>query len=211
RQGALCWGPALESVANSPFQWNETVGELLKYGLVRRSREHQALAMHRLVQTVLKHTIQAVERVFPDGIEPANWPTCKRLLSHAQACAALIEEHDLRSQEAANLLHRMANYLSEHAWYNEAEPLFQRALRIWEQLLGPEHPNVAYPLNDLATLYVEQGKYRQAEPLYQRALRIREQRLGPEHPLTQRVRRDYASFLRVMGREVEARKLEEGS
>jgi tetratricopeptide (TPR) repeat protein len=191
RQGAHSWGPALESVAASPFQWNETISELLKYGLIRRSREHQALSLHRLVQTVLKdamdeptrqqwveHTVQAVERVFPGGTDPANWPTCKRLLPHAQTC---IEEHDLRSQEGANLLHRMANYLSEHASYSEAEPLLQRALRIWEQQLGPEHPNMAYPLNDLATLYVEQGKYGQAEPLLQRALRIWEQQLGPEH------------------------------
>jgi len=49
RQGSHCWGPALESVAALPFQWNETIGELLKYALVRRSREHQALSMHRLV------------------------------------------------------------------------------------------------------------------------------------------------------------------
>jgi tetratricopeptide (TPR) repeat protein len=263
RQGAHSWGPALESVAASPFQWNEMIGELLKYGLVRRSREHQALSLHRLVQTVLKdamdeptrqqwveHTVQTVERVFPGGTEPANWPTCQRLLPHAQTC---IEEHDLNSQEGANLLHRMANYLSEHASYSEAEPLLQRALGIWEQQLGPEHPNMAYPLNDLAILYVEQGKYGQAEPLlqralhiweqqlgpehlevayplnslanlyyyqgkyeqaellYQRALCIREQRLGPEHPFTQMARRNYASLLRVMGREVEARKLEESS
>ena len=51
-----------------------------------------------------------------------------------------------------------------------------------EQALGPDHPDVAYPLNNLAILYKEQGKYAEAEPLYQRALRIREQTLGPDHP-----------------------------
>jgi len=33
--------------------------------------------------------------------------------------------------------------LSEHACYKEAEPLYQRALAIREQSLGPEHPEVA--------------------------------------------------------------------
>jgi tetratricopeptide (TPR) repeat protein len=38
--------------------------------------------------------------------------------------------------------------------------------------LGPEHPDVAQSLNNLALLYGAQGKYSQAEPLYKRALAI---------------------------------------
>src|SRR5579859_5664855 len=55
-------------------------------------------------------------------------------------------------------------------------------LRIWEQQLGPEHPNMAASLNGLATLYWQQGKSAEAEPLSQGALHIFEQQLGPEHP-----------------------------
>ncbi len=36
--------------------------------------------------------------------------------------------------------------------YAEAEPLYQRALAIWEKALGPEHPNVATSVNNLADL-----------------------------------------------------------
>jgi hypothetical protein len=43
------------------------------------------------------------------------------------------------------------------------------------------------------------------------ALAIREQQLGPKHPHTQKAEKDYASLLRVMGREEEARKLEKDS
>ncbi len=67
-------------------------------------------------------------------------------------------------------LTNLANLYTEQGKYAEAEPLYQRALRIWEQALGPDHPQVAYPLNGLANLYKEQGKYAEAEPLYQRAL-----------------------------------------
>lgn len=48
--------------------------------------------------------------------------------------------------------------------------------------LGPDHPNVAFVLNDLALLRIAQGRYSEAEPLYLRALAIREKALGPEHP-----------------------------
>ena len=48
--------------------------------------------------------------------------------------------------------------------------------------LGPDHPNVATSLNNLAELYRNQGKYAEAEPLYKRSLAIREKALGPDHP-----------------------------
>ena len=58
--------------------------------------------------------------------------------------------------------------------YDEAEPLYQRALAIREKALGPDHPDVAESLNNLAELYSNQGKYAEAEPLYKRALAIDE-------------------------------------
>jgi CHAT domain-containing protein len=67
--------------------------------------------------------------------------------------------------------------------YSQAEPLYQRALAIYEKRLGKEHFLVAYSLGNLATLYVELGNDSQAEPLIQRALAIREKVLGKEHPL----------------------------
>ena len=56
--------------------------------------------------------------------------------------------------------------------YAKAEPLYQRALKIREKALGPEHPETAASLNNLAQLYREMGDYAKAEPLYQRALKI---------------------------------------
>jgi CHAT domain-containing protein/tetratricopeptide (TPR) repeat protein len=49
-------------------------------------------------------------------------------------------------------------------------------------LLGPEHPDVATSLHNLAEVYKATGAYALAEPLMQRALVIREKVLGPEHP-----------------------------
>ena len=37
--------------------------------------------------------------------------------------------------------------------YDQALPLYQRALTIREKALGPEHPNTATRLNNLALLY----------------------------------------------------------
>jgi tetratricopeptide (TPR) repeat protein len=82
-------------------------------------------------------------------------------------------------------------------WFTTAEEVFRRAAlwqfliplyeeftRLIEVRLGPEHPDTATSLNNLAGLNDAQGRYEEAEPLLQRALEIREKVLGPEHPNT---------------------------
>lgn len=84
----------------------------------------------------------------------------------------------------------------------------QTALEIREQQLGPQHPDTARSLDNLATLYNTQERYAEAEPLYQRALEIYKRVLGRNHLHTQTIRRNYAVLLRTMGRDGEARMLE---
>ena len=59
---------------------------------------------------------------------------------------------------------------------------YKRSLAIREKALGPDHPDVAGSLNNLAVLYHDQGRYAEAEPLYKRSLAIEEKALGPDHP-----------------------------
>ena len=58
----------------------------------------------------------------------------------------------------------------------------RRALAIDEQSYGPEHPDVARDLNNLAQLLQATNRLAEAEPLMRRALAIDEQSYGPEHP-----------------------------
>ena len=58
-------------------------------------------------------------------------------------------------------------------------------LRSAKQTLGPEHPNVAQSLNNLAGLYQATGRYAQAEPLFQRASSpSAKRRSAPSTPLS---------------------------
>ena len=61
--------------------------------------------------------------------------------------------------------------------------MFLRALRIREETLGPDHPDVAYSCNNLGALYFNQGQFSQAEIVLSRALRIRQRTLPADHPL----------------------------
>ena len=90
-------------------------------------------------------------------------------------------EKDRELQEA-HRLNAEALTLVRAGKYDEARPLAERALEIREKTLGPDHPDVAVTLNNLANLRRNKGDYATAEPLYQRALAIREKAFGTEHP-----------------------------
>jgi tetratricopeptide (TPR) repeat protein len=64
----------------------------------------------------------------------------------------------------------------------EAEPLMRRALAIDEKSFGPDHPNVAIRLNNLAQLLQATNRLGEAEPLMRRALAIDEKSFRPDHP-----------------------------
>jgi tetratricopeptide (TPR) repeat protein len=60
--------------------------------------------------------------------------------------------------------------------------LLRRALAIDEKSYGPDNPEVAVPLTNLAQLLQATNRPAEAEPLMRRALAIEEKSYGPEHP-----------------------------
>lgn len=194
-QGATHLGPRLSALETDPLAFNQALAVIQRYSLLRRTSREQTLSIHRLVRVVLQDAMSPQEQVlwserataalnaiFPEVRHQgwAHWRQCGRLLPHVLTLAAGIPtERD--SVELASLLTKTADYLLQSALYEQAEPLYQRALSLCERILGREHPEVAFPLNGLADLYRARGQYEQAEPLYQRAVRLWET-LGEEHP-----------------------------
>jgi tetratricopeptide (TPR) repeat protein len=205
-------GPVLQAVANDPLELHKAIAALGAYSLIRCDPANKTLSIHRLVQAVLRdamsddetklwaeRTVLAVNEACP-AVKFEMWMQWERYLPHAQACADLIEQEDLKLTEAALLLNKTGCYLDDRARYSEAEPLYQQALSIREQQLGPDHPNTATTLNNLAVLYRSQGKYEQAEPLYLRSVQIYEQQLGPDHPNTATTLNNLAVLYRNQGK-----------
>lgn len=44
---------------------------------------------------------------------------------------------------------------------SRALPLYERALAIWEEACGAEHPDVAHTLTDIAVIHLEQASQQQ--------------------------------------------------
>ena len=82
--------------------------------------------------------------------------------------------------------------------------MIRRSLAIREKVLGPDHPDVARSLNNMADLYERQKRYADAEPLYRRALAIRERAVGLDHPETATSTNNLAYLLRLEDKTADA-------
>jgi tetratricopeptide (TPR) repeat protein len=190
-------GAALEALPEGLrdlFDRDTAIEALGRFSLVRV--EPDSLTVHRLVQTVTRDgldeatagscaelAVRLVDAALPRPLsEHAHLPAVARLLPHALAAAEAAERLEVGLAAAGAILNDVGAYLRDGASRSEAEPLLRRALAVREQVLGPEHPDVATSLDNLAQLYGATGRPAEAEPLYRRALAVRERALGPEHP-----------------------------
>lgn len=98
-------------------------------------------------------------------------------------------------------------FLQVQNFYQEAEPLYERALEIQKRILGVENLEVATSSNELGSLYEAQGLYDKAEFLYQKCLDIRNEKLQSKHPDVARALNDMARLCQHQGRYEKAEEL----
>jgi tetratricopeptide (TPR) repeat protein len=186
----------------------------------------ETMRLHRLVREVAaaRHEgaaredvqrilVDAVTAVYPEGFssDPKTWPRARRLDVLALALVdGNIKPPAGAEVSATELLHKLASF-RHHALaaYGQARLLCERALAIRENELGPEHPDVAWSLNDLGFMIERQGHFAAAQPFYERALAINEKKLGPEHLATVMNIHNLGRLLQAQGDFAGARTLQE--
>jgi tetratricopeptide (TPR) repeat protein len=63
----------------------------------------------------------------------------------------------------------------------------QRALKIYEKVYGPDHPNVAICAYNIGAILKDKGDLVGALNYTQRALKILQNRYGPDNPTTKKI------------------------
>ena len=210
--GAGELSPHLHLLATDLFELDEAIGVLITYSLLRRDPDQRILALHRLLQVVLREqmseptrrlwaerAVQVVDRAFPE-VSFATWQECQVCLPHALACAEFIEQLDITLPASVNLLNKAGSYLRARAQYEEAERLLTQARVLGEKTLEADAPLLAEILNNLGLLAQDQGKYVQSERLLQRALAIYQHIWGPEHLAVAQCLSNQAENYRVQAR-----------
>jgi len=179
--------------ASDQFKLNQALEVLLKYSLVRRNGNAHVLSIHRLVQTVLKEsmdqetqrawaerTVRAVNAAIPE-VGSGIGSNHQYYLPHLQECAALIKQYQLQFPEAGRLLYQAGAFMYFHGFHPQSQSLHRQALDLREHIFGSEHPDVAESLNILAMFARLQNDFEQAEEFHRQALTIRKQAFGSTH------------------------------
>lgn len=192
-QGAEELGPTLQVIRDDPFALDDTIIELLKYSLIRRNLDTETLTIHRLVQDVLKESmdhstqhqwairiVRSLNQAFPEVTFPV-WQQCQRYLPHVIVGAALITQWQMDFLEAVTLLRKAGTYVRERGQYIDAEQLLEQALNLFQRVREKNALEQADVLNEIAELYRLQGKYTKALSYAQEALSIQERLLEPFH------------------------------
>ncbi len=101
-----------------------------------------------------------------------------------QEGGASLDEMGPATSDTATSLNDLAIEYRNNQQYSKAEPLFERALKIKEELVGPRHRDTGRALAGLGRLYALTGRTLEAIPLLERALSIYKE-AGDEDRTTQ--------------------------
>jgi len=181
RRGAAVLGPRLEEVASSALQFNHVLGEAFHYSLLHRQPEHQTFSLHRLVQVVLKASMDETTARLWAGRAAAAVAHCV-----ARDIAIHTGEHDVRY-----VLHAYALLEQIQQW------------NAWKQ------PEILVPLWYYLGFVAQQyGQTTQARDLYLQGLKIARQ---CAHPLEAAILVHAGDMISDLGDDQEAlRYLEQG-
>jgi len=142
---------------------------------------------------------------------PAPWSRAERLAAEDAEDARRIgfaeSAEGVTSEAVARACAVVMGRLYGEGRYSQARPYGERALKILEELRGPEDPATVSTLNNLSVVIHRMGRLDEALPLLERALEIRERVLGPEHDLTSISLSNLALLLVEMGQLERARPL----
>ena len=147
------------------------------------------------------------------GLEGVAGLSYEEKESRAAQLMEMLEEVDRQSAEERDtkrerrLLRSAAETFYTMGRYDKAEPLLRRLLAMDEASYGPDHPEVARDLNNLAVLLQATNRLSEAEPLMRRALEIDEASYGPDHPNVARDLNNLAQLLQATDRLSEAEPL----
>ncbi|MDG4762944.1 tetratricopeptide repeat protein [Solwaraspora sp. WMMD406] len=193
------------------------LGVLASYSMITLGES--VVSVHRLVQSVLRadpaptdattdpsvRAIRVLADAAPDDPQTDldGWPRWRSLLPHVVALAEYLPASHTNGT-LGRLLNLAAMFLLAQGRPTDAVPLEQRALAITEAAYGPDHPDVATWLNNLAVSYSALGRPADAVPLQVRALAITEAAYGPDHPDVATWLNNLAVSYRDLGRPADA-------
>jgi tetratricopeptide (TPR) repeat protein len=195
---------ALPKNLRTEMDRDEAIDSLNRFSLIQAKDD--ALTVHRLVQAVTRDGLTSEQRsnraemairliaaALPSPREHANWARMADLLPHATIVAQHAVDEKIALETALKVMDAVGLYYHSRAAWQQAQPMFEKAVEVAEQTFGRGHPSVAGAKNRLARLLHDLGRNKEAERLFHDALEAGEAVLGRSNPAV-------ASIIHNLGR-----------
>jgi tetratricopeptide (TPR) repeat protein/transcriptional regulator with XRE-family HTH domain len=192
----------LRFALNNPVTLDIAIRELHRFSLVQYDSQNKVIAIHRLMQTVLRddlgkrkqrywarRAIKVVNRAFTAGV----------YIPQARTCATLITQRGLVSREAADLLFQAGKEARSRQLYRSSEAFLSQALSLYEQIPRPRSLDLVECLKEIALVYQDQQNFEQAQRGFERALALSKKAFGPKSPNVSVVLNHLADFYWAQG------------
>jgi tetratricopeptide (TPR) repeat protein len=198
----------------------EALAELAGFSMLKWETGNRAFRIYRLVRDVIRErqpdeqrsvilqsALLMVYNYLPDDPPPhdvRSWPIWETMVAHVRTLIAEAVQARI-GQPTSRLASMLGIFLAQRSLRPEPESLMRLALEINEQMLGPEHPDLARDLYNLAQFLRDHNRLSEAEPLMWRALAINEN--WPDLHNVARVLNELALLLNATNRSAEAESL----
>jgi hypothetical protein len=179
------------------FYYRQSRDILVRYNLLQRVEGRwPGVSMHNLVRWRARQyaDVQASEAWYLVAVvsacsvvlrENASLRFRRELLAHIPPISPRrLERLGIVATGKAAVWTTLSSILYQEGLWKVAEKLSLRALAIFLEVLGAEHPTTLTMYASLALLYDRQGQWNKAEEIKVVTLDIRLKLLGPEHPDT---------------------------
>ena len=200
-QAALLRAQLLERVGPERYQLHPLVRQFVALQ-AREMGNVQEGWRQQLAKAVAAICRERFDQVMPLERQAEVAVYVPHIVKVAAVDADALAEEDLISPFTGlgQLSYNKANFSAALVWH-------ERCLEQCEQRLGPDHPNTASGLNNLAQILRVTNRLAEAEPLMRRALTIFEASYGPDHPRVARSLYSLAQLLQDTNRLTEAEPL----
>ena len=129
------------------------------------------------------HALTTCVREWTEG--STGWDRLGQLLlklgqpEKAQQVYEVLLEQATDEVQKGNIYHRLGSAKYLQGKYQDAITFYEQALKIRQQSLPPDHPDLAMSYNNIGNVYAIRGNYSKALSSHERALEIRQQALSP--------------------------------
>ena len=190
---------------------DRVIRDISRFALVKVDRGTDSLQLHRLVQAVIQSQMtqdeqeQACHQVHTvllgarprrgDTDDPENWSRYDIIWPHLGPSRA----EECNEERTRQLLIDWIRYLWKLGEFEQCLGLGQRLENLWEQQLGPDHPQTLYLRFHIANVLRSQGRFSDARDLDTYVLEKQREKLPDDHLHVLMTASGLAADLRALG------------